>query len=108
MPIYCTSIEVDPIIDGHCVFKGVKHLDDKAFPMLKVTEISLPKSDIKYYLKGFEETVTEINKKIDKDMQVSDISKSSPEKEKKAPIAEENEIKRSSWSRRRLRFKDPE
>ena len=47
-------------------------------------------------------------KKIDKDMQVSDISKSSPEKEKKAPIAEENEIKRSSWSRRRLRFKDPE
>ena len=52
MPIYCTQIADDPIVENHYLFTGVKHLDDKAFPALKVHSISLPKGDIKYYLKG--------------------------------------------------------
>ena len=55
MPIYCTGIGDDPIVEDHYLFTGVKHLDDKAFPALKVHSISLPKGDIKYYLKGTEE-----------------------------------------------------
>ena len=54
MPIYCLEIEDDPIIKGHTLFKGVKHLNDDAFPKLKVHQISLPTEDIKYYLKGNE------------------------------------------------------
>tara|TARA_B100001123_G_C14588011_1_gene740818 strand:- start:120 stop:464 length:345 start_codon:yes stop_codon:yes gene_type:complete len=59
MPIYCTGIVDDPLIDGHYLFTGVKHLDDKAFPALRINSISLPKADIKYYLKGLEEELTE-------------------------------------------------
>lgn len=60
MPIYCSEIEDDPIIQGHTLFKGVKHLNDDAFPKLKVREISLPSKDIKYYLKGKEAEENEI------------------------------------------------
>lgn len=60
MPIYCLEIEDDPIIKGHTLFKGVKHLNDDAFPKLKVNQISLPTQDIKYYLKGNE--IVEVEK----------------------------------------------
>ena len=60
MPIYCTGIGDDPIVEDHYLFTGVKHLDDKAFPALKVHSISLPKGDIKYYLKGAEEELSKI------------------------------------------------
>lgn len=54
MPIYCNEIKVDPILEGHTLFMGIKHLDDSSFPKLKIKQISLPSADIKYYLKGIE------------------------------------------------------
>lgn len=63
MPVYCLDLIQDPIIEDHYLFTGVKHLDDAAFPDLKVNSISLPKKSIKYYLKGKE--------KVEKNTEIS-------------------------------------
>ena len=76
MPIYCSDIEDDPIIEGHTLFKGVKHLNDDAFPKLKVNEISLPTKDIKYYLKGNEVEESQIISATPKKECADEIKKS--------------------------------
>ena len=58
IPVYCLEFIEDPCIKGHYLFTGVKHLDDNAFPDLKVHSISLPKNNIKYYIKGKEKIKT--------------------------------------------------
>tara|TARA_R110000824_G_scaffold270833_1_gene459280 strand:- start:62 stop:409 length:348 start_codon:yes stop_codon:yes gene_type:complete len=100
MPIYCTGIEVDSIMDQHCLFTGVKHLDDKAFPMLKVNAISLPKADIKYYLRGIESEPIELLRESEKEEEGDPVSEDDGELE----IEEEIEPP-SLKSRRMLKFK---
>ena len=87
MPIYCREIKSDPILEGHTLFIGIKHLDDSSFPKLKINEISLPSSDIKYYLKGIEleevDVLSEPTVKEKEEMQekISQKPVASPEKE---------------------------
>ena len=86
IPIYCQEIKVDPILEGHTLFIGIKHLDDSSFPKLKIQQISLPSSDIKYYLKGIElENVDVLSEPTEKekkeiDEKISQNQAASPEK----------------------------
>lgn len=99
MPIYCASIEDDPIIDGHTLFKGVKHLNDDSFPKLKVNQISLPKKDILYYIKGEEKVEskeTAINQASPKKIDDLENSKS------KDSVTENNIFKKKSKPKRKF------
>ena len=79
MPIYCTGIGDDPLVEDHYLFTGVKHLDDKAFPSLKVNAISLPKKTIKYYLKGVEVPIEEKEQIDDESEEIEEYSEEESE-----------------------------
>ena len=101
MPIYCSSIEDDPIIEGNILFKGLKHLNDAAFPKLKVNEISLPKGSIKYYLKGEESDEAVVVTAAPKDPIIS----TSELKASIEDISSENQAKSSSMRTRKKQKK---
>ena len=87
MPIYCLEIEDDPIIEGHTLFKGIKHLSDDAFPKLKVKQISLPKKDIIYYIKGKEVEEESIVSATPKKESGDDVQISSSQLDKAGKVA---------------------
>jgi hypothetical protein len=96
MPIYCTEIVDDPIVEGHTLFKGVRHLQDEAFPKLKVSQISLPKSDIKYYLRGIESEPIELLRESEKEEEGDPVSEDDGE------LEIEEEIEPPSLKSRRM------
>lgn len=97
MAIYCSEMMDDPKVEGHTLFKGVKYLNDDAFPRLKVSEISLPKIDIKYYLKGTE---------VEEEEEIPAAPKESPRLVKQKDVEKQSEsIENTKVFERRKRLR---